>query len=88
MSGATNRLRSRVARDFRATGAAGEVVRLLEAAGLTERIQAAIVFAARGDVREIERAVRLAAIDWRDVLVNGGLADGNWAAVLDRELGS
>jgi hypothetical protein len=29
----------------------------------------------------------LARIDWRDVLVNGGLANENWNAVLRAELG-
>jgi hypothetical protein len=62
-------------------------VRLVEAASDDERIQAAIVFAASGDVSGIRAGAELARIDWRDVLVNGGLADDDWTSVLFAELG-
>jgi hypothetical protein len=83
----SDRLRTRVARDFRAPGSAAEIIRLVEAASDSERIQAAIIFASQGDVREVEREAALVAVDWRDVLVNGGLADEGWRDVLDSELG-
>jgi hypothetical protein len=46
----TKRLRARASRDFPDPGSAEEIVRLVEAAADDERIQAAIVLAAVGDV--------------------------------------
>jgi hypothetical protein len=83
----TGRLRARVSRDFRDPGSSEEVVRLVEAASGDERIQAAIVLAASGDVNAIRSGVDLTRIDWRDVLVNGGLAQEDWRSVLDTVLG-
>jgi len=51
-----------------------------------ERLQAAPVLVAGGDVDALRRALELGMIDWRDLLVAAGLADGDWAQVLDREL--
>jgi hypothetical protein len=31
--------------------------------------------------------LRLLALDWRDVLMAGGLGEDNWRSVLDAELG-
>jgi hypothetical protein len=87
MTAMTKRLRARVLRDFREPGSAEEIVRLVEAAAYDERIQAAIVLAASGDVKGIRSGVDLARIDWRDVLVNGGLGDDDWRSVLFAELG-
>jgi len=52
-----------------------------------ERIQAAVIIIADGDVHRFERAVELAERDWRDVLVAGWLANGDWPGRLDEELG-
>jgi hypothetical protein len=82
------RLQRRVARDFPQPGSAEEVVRLLASVSDSERVQAAIVVAANGDLRELKREAELAAVDWRDVLINGDLARDDWPGVLDSELGS
>ena len=51
-----------------------------------ERLQAALVLTASGDWTGFMNAVRLLRIDWRDLLVAGGLAHEDWISVLDREL--
>lgn len=53
-----------------------------------ERLLAAAVLCAKGDVNRFRSAVRLARQDWRDLLVSGGLANENWRSVLDQELSS
>jgi hypothetical protein len=83
----TKRLRARVSRDFPDSGSAEEIVRLVEAASDDERIQAAIILAAAGDVNAIRSGVELARLDWRDALVDGGLADEDWPSLLDTALG-
>lgn len=45
------------------------------------------MFAAGCDPHEIARQAELAQVDWRDVLVNAGLENENWPAVLDQQLG-
>lgn len=83
----TPRLESRLARDFPAS-------KLDEARGIvskssdSERVQAAIVIAAEGSLDQLRVQADLASVDWRDVLMNGGLANADWAARLDSELGS
>lgn len=52
-----------------------------------ERIQAAIVLVAAGDAGRLDQAAALAESDWRDVLVAAGLANEDWPARLDDELG-
>lgn len=52
-----------------------------------ERVVAALILSANGDVRELRQAVELSRLDWRDVLVNGGLADEGWPQRLDAEFG-
>ena len=52
----------------------------------TERIQAAVVFLAAGDLDKLAYAVWVAETDWRDVLVASGLGN-SWVARLDEELG-
>lgn len=81
------RLRRRIEHDFSSAGSAMEVCRLVAEASDSERIQAAIVLAAAGDVRELRRQVDLAAVDWRDVLMNGGFGQLGWADRMDRALG-
>jgi hypothetical protein len=51
-----------------------------------ERVQAAMVLAAAGDTRRFTAMVRLLRVDWRDVLVAGGLADADWPERLDQHL--
>ncbi len=81
------RLAARVRRDFPEPGSAPEILRLLAEASDTERVQAAIVFTASGNIERLRAELALAKIDWRDVLVNGGLANDGWPAILDQELG-
>ncbi len=87
MTTVSDRLQRRVARDFPQPGSSEEVVRLLAEASDCERVQAAIIIAANGDLREFKREAELALVDWRDVLMNGDLAHDDWPDVLDAELG-
>jgi hypothetical protein len=90
------RLHARVRRDFPdadvARGVAGALRVLADelANSLqdTERLLAAAVFIAAGDVDRFRSAIRLARTDWRDLLMAGELGHGNWPHVLDEELGS
>jgi hypothetical protein len=86
MSGVTQRVGRRIARDFDADEVE-EVLRVVSAASGTERVQAAVVLAAAGDLEQVHAGARFAALDWRDVLVNGGLAHEGWQQRMDVELG-
>jgi hypothetical protein len=88
----TDRLRRRIQRDFPA-GTAEEVIKRIAALPPSatgkqnpERVQAALVLAARGQWRRFDALLRLLDQDWRDVLVAGHLADEDWPARLDAEL--
>jgi len=91
----TPRLERRIQRDF-GTSARPVIARLQslelplhradDLAGL-ERIQAAVVLAAKGSWQTFEAQANLAEIDWRDVLVAADLADEDWPLRLDHELG-
>lgn len=83
----TPRLRSRIERDFGDNGNAEKVCRLVGEASDTERVQAAIVLTAAGRITELRDAIALAQIDWRDVLVNAGLANWDWSTRLESHLG-
>ncbi|MFL6156355.1 MAG: hypothetical protein ACJ72D_09700 [Marmoricola sp.] len=85
--GVTPRLARRITRDFPDAATASEVARVVTGAANWERVQAAIVLPARGDLGSIREGAELAGTDWRDVLVNGGLADDDWPSRLDSELG-
>jgi hypothetical protein len=85
--GVSHRLAAKVQWDFPEPGSAHEVVRLLAEASDSERVQAAIVFSSFGNMEWLRDARALASPDWRDVLVNGGLASEGWPAILDAELG-
>jgi hypothetical protein len=87
MAAMTKRLRERIERDFPESGSAVAVVRLIAESSEVERVQAAIVLSARGNLGWLRDACRLARQDWRDVLVNGGLADEDWREKLDAVLG-
>jgi hypothetical protein len=84
----TPRLRRRIEQDF--PNSADEVERLLattECGGQdSERVRAAVVFAANGDITRLRDGVELSKQDWRDALVAGGLADEDWSSVLDASL--
>ncbi len=88
----TDRLRRRVQRDFPA-GTAEELIKRIAALPPSatgnqspERVQAALVLAARRQWRWFDALLRLLDQDWRDVLVAGDLADADWPARLDAEL--
>ena len=53
-----------------------------------ERVLAAVVFAAHGDLQRLQQLVELSRVDWRDVLVGGGLGNADWSRVLDERLGT
>jgi hypothetical protein len=87
MPGVSDRLRRRIDRDFPAPGSAASVAEIVAAASESERIQAAVVLCAHGNLDRARAACELAKLDWRDVLVGGGLADEDWPSRLDTELG-
>jgi hypothetical protein len=91
---ASERVKARVRRDFEVGSAEVVLARLdslSESSSRTdeglERVQAAIILAARGDYELFNREVALAEIDWRDVLVAGGLANEDWRETLANEFG-
>ncbi|MFS8101310.1 hypothetical protein LFM09_29710 [Lentzea alba] len=53
-----------------------------------ERVHAAVLLAAMTSLERLKELVALSRVDWRDVLVAGGLADGDWRGRLERGLGS
>lgn len=85
----------RIRRDFPEPGAANGVRHLLGDGPFgweidpdgTERVQAAIVLLAAGDLSRLRKALAQAESDWRDVLISAGLAGDDWRALLDEELG-
>ncbi|MFV5995167.1 hypothetical protein ACNPQM_22625 [Streptomyces sp. NPDC056231] len=90
----SERLRRRVRRDFPeaevAKGVFGAMrvlaAELADSRQDTERLLAAAVFIADGDIGRFIAAVRGARTDWRDLLVAGDLGREDWSSVLDREL--
>lgn len=87
MGDVTARVRRRIENDFPVAGSASEVIRLVSESSDSERIQAAIVLWARGDLGRLMDIRDLAAKDWRDALVRGGLEHDDWPDRLDAELG-
>jgi hypothetical protein len=51
-----------------------------------ERVLAAVVLPARGDLDRLGELAELATTDWRDALVGAGLANADWPERLDAEL--
>jgi hypothetical protein len=92
-----DRLERRIRHDFPAPGSANGIItaldRLPHEAGYdaehlrSERIRAAIVLLADGDLSHFREAVELAKTDWRDLLVAAGLAHADWPLRLDEALG-
>ncbi len=88
------RLHKRIQRDFAEPGSAkgiegalrGLAVELEHSRQDAERLLAAAVLIADGDVGRFRSAIRLARTDWRDLLVAAGLAHEDWPRVLDEEL--
>lgn len=97
MADSQPRLERRVRLDFREPGSSASVLELLaelpRRAGYdhemlaSERVQAGVVLLADGDIGRLHQAIELASADWRDLLVAAGLADDDWRARLDLELG-
>jgi hypothetical protein len=78
---------NRIAADFPTEDSAAQVRELVAASDDSERMRAAIVLAAKGDLSSVEHLVELVKVDWRDVLVAGNLANDDWREKLDQELG-
>ena len=88
MTAPTQRLIRRIRQDF-GRGTDYEVIRRLTALApddSSERIQAALVLGAAGKWSRFEQQLRQLELDWRDVLVAGGLADDDWPTRLAAEL--
>lgn len=85
----SDRVSARIGRDFGERAAeALDALELAECGNQdVERVHAALVLMADGSVDRLWQAVELSALDWRDVLMNGGLANGDWPATLNREFG-
>lgn len=84
MALASDRLTQRVLADFGASDVVDPLIGDLD----SERVQAAVVLWARGDIDRLRDAAALAHQDWRDALVRAGLADDDWPERLDAELGA
>jgi hypothetical protein len=90
----TRRVVERVNRDYPDSSRA-EVTDLLASLDLgpgstpdgDERIHAAILIAADGDLERLMAAVRLARLDWRDLLVDLGLENDDWPSRVTESLG-
>ncbi|MGW6098753.1 hypothetical protein ACWFRK_31400 [Streptomyces sp. NPDC055157] len=93
----TDRLQRRVRRDFPdaevakgVEGALRSTSRKLDPYGRVgaggERLMAALVIYARGDIRRLRDAVKLAHLDWRDLFVSTDLAHEDFEQRLDEEL--
>lgn len=87
MAIASERLRRRIEREFREPGSATDVIDVVGAVNESERVQAAVVVCAAGDLARLRDALDLAKQDWRDVLMNADLAGEDWPSRLDAELG-
>ncbi|MEX1294859.1 MAG: hypothetical protein AB1Z67_01680 [Candidatus Limnocylindrales bacterium] len=87
----TDRLTRRVEVDFGADAervlAALQALPGLPGPALGERVGAAVVKLADGDVGRLEQQLREARTDWRDVLVAAGFEKRDWPERLDEYLG-
>jgi hypothetical protein len=84
----TRRLQRRIEHDFPTPGSALEAAKIVSAAHDSERIQPAVVLCGQGDLARLREARDLALLDWRDLLMNAGLAHEDWPDRLDAELGT
>ena len=94
MTEMSSRVRRRVLADFGPQGdsMADRIERVIASAPMAERqdqerLHAAVVLAADGSIEEFETQLALAMIDWRDLLLNAGLANFDYPARLDAEFG-
>jgi hypothetical protein len=90
----SSRVRRRLVADFGPKGEdmARRVERAIDSAPLAqlqdqERLHAAVVLAADGTVEGFEAQLELAQLDWRDVLMNAGLENFDYAVRTDAEFG-
>lgn len=88
-TGLTPRLLARVRTDFvdQETFVIEELREASSGGQDRERVLAAIVVGAAGDVDRLCELVDLSRLDWRDVLCAGGLAQASWRDQLDALLG-
>jgi len=85
--GVSERIAARVREDFRSEEveeALRELATAYDGQG-SDRMQAAVVLRAEGDLKQLKRDVRESHIDFRDVLMYSGMEHGNWPEVLERE---
>jgi hypothetical protein len=87
----TDRIRERLVEDYRAS--APRVLSRLESLTVhpsvdPERIHAAVLIAARGNLSLFDDALEHARDDWRDLLDRAGLADADWPGRLDATFGT
>ncbi len=85
--GVSERIAARVREDFRSEDveeALRELATAYDGQG-SDRMQAAVVLRAEGDLKQLKRDVRESHIDFRDVLMYSGMEHGNWPEVLERE---
>ncbi|WP_062515914.1 hypothetical protein [Demequina gelatinilytica] len=90
MAVVSDRIAERAAEDFgrSAPRIVSALERLTVSASLDrDRLQAAVLIAARGNLTLFEDALEQARDDWRDLLDRAGLAGHDWDARLDEALG-
>jgi hypothetical protein len=87
MAAPTPRLSAKIRHDFSEPGAAEALIENLASLDADERVQAAIVIWAAGDLSRFRDSLAVAQVDWRDVLVRAGLENEDWPAILDQQLG-
>ncbi|WP_062302335.1 hypothetical protein [Demequina subtropica] len=90
MAVVSDRIAERAAEDFgrSAPRIVSALERLTVSASLDrDRLQAAVLIAARGNLTLFEDALEQARDDWRDLLVRTDLAGADWDARLDEALG-
>ena len=94
MAEISNRVRRRMVADFGPQGdaLADRIEQVIASAPMAERqdqerLQAAVALAADGSLERFESQLALAMVDWRDLLMNAGLANFDYPARLDAEFG-
>lgn len=88
MTRISERLRRRLSLEYPSKETSELANEIVEGASSSERIQAAIVLWAKGDLTRLRDAASLARDDWRDVLVRANLADDDWPERIEAEFGT
>ena len=57
----------------------------LEESGPPPRIHVAIIWLSKGNIDKFKNELLCAADDWRDTLINAGLANENWEEILNNK---